>query len=99
MVRIIRRYQCSKCRKGFPSFREAENCEIDHAVKGAAAEALADFRAACLADDMDYEEEDCDPEGPAFDCAGYYPEPAGEFYCPLWGSEECDWECPHGGKE
>ena len=46
MVRIIRRYQCSKCRKGFPSFREAENCEIDHAVKGAAAEALADFRAA-----------------------------------------------------
>jgi len=19
------------------------------------------------------------------------------FYCPLWGSEECDWECPNGG--
>ena len=55
--------------------------------------------AACLADDMDYEEEDCDPEGPAFDCAGYYPGPAGEFYCPLWGSEECDWECPHGGRK
>ena len=46
MVRIIRRYQCDKCRKGFPSYREAENCEIDHIAKGAAAEALADFRAA-----------------------------------------------------
>jgi len=52
--------------------------------------------AACIADDLDYEDDDGDPEGPAFDCAGYYPEPAGEFYCPMWGSEECDWECPHG---
>lgn len=47
-----------------------------------------------LADDTEFEEDEFDPEGPAFECAGYYPEPAGEFYCPLWGTEECDWECP-----
>lgn len=51
-----------------------------------------------IADDYDdFDDEEYDPEGPAFECAGYYPEPAGEFYCPLWGTEECDWECPHGG--
>lgn len=51
----------------------------------------------CAVDQYDDDEEDCDPEGPAFECAGYYPEPAGEFYCPLWGSEDCDWECPYNG--
>ena len=45
----------------------------------------------------DFEDDEFDPEGPEFECAGYYPEPAGEFYCPLWGTEECDWEYPHGG--
>lgn len=50
--------------------------------------------AACIAEDMDYDDDEFDPEGPTFECAGYYPEPAGEFYCPLWGTEECDWECP-----
>lgn len=45
----------------------------------------------CIIDDLD--EEECDPEGPAFECAGYYPMEGGDFYCPLWGSEECDWEC------
>lgn len=49
------------------------------------------------ADYNDLDDEEFDPEGPEFECAGYYPEPAGEFYCPLWGTEECDWECPHGG--
>lgn len=54
--------------------------------------------ASCLADELaERDDDEFDPEGPAFDCAGYYPEPAGEFYCPLWGSEECDWECPRGG--
>ena len=48
------------------------------------------------ADDYDFDNEPEDDEF-GFDCAGYYPEPAGEFYCPLWGTEECDWECPHGG--
>ena len=41
------------------------------------------------------EDDDCDPEGPAFECAGY--NDGTGFYCPLWGSEECDWECPEGG--
>lgn len=52
----------------------------------------------CMIDDCD-DDEEFDPEGPEFECAGYYPEPAGEFYCPLWGTEECDWECPHGGMQ
>lgn len=39
--------------------------------------------------------DDCSPEGPAFECAGY--NDGTGFYCPLWGSEECDWECPEGG--
>lgn len=54
------------------------------------AQAVAEYH--CGPDDDEF-----DPEGPEFECAGYYPEPAGEFYCPLWGTEECDWECPHGG--
>ena len=35
MVSIHRSYRCSKCRKGFRSFREAEDCELDHIVKDA----------------------------------------------------------------
>ena len=50
--------------------------------------------AACFIDTYDADEE-CDPEGPAFECAGY--NDGTGFYCPLWGSEECDWECPNGG--
>lgn len=51
--------------------------------------------ASCIADDMDFDPDEFDPEGPAFECAGY--NDGSGFYCPLWGSEECDWECPHGG--
>ena len=52
---------------------------------------------ACLIDhyDDDDDGDDCSPEGPAFECAGY--NDGTGFYCPLWGSEECDWECPEGG--
>jgi hypothetical protein len=42
-----------------------------------------------------FDEDDFDPEGPAFECAGF--NDGTGFYCPLWGSEECDWECPNGG--
>lgn len=49
---------------------------------------------ACIVDDFD-EDEEFDPEGPAFECAGF--NDGSGFYCPLWGSEECDWECPRGG--
>ena len=49
----------------------------------------------CLADELD--DRDCDEEyvEPEFECAGY--NDGTGFYCPLWGSEECDWECPRGG--
>lgn len=49
---------------------------------------------ACIASDFD-DDDDFDPEGPAFECAGF--DDGSGFYCPLWGSEECDWECPEGG--
>ena len=56
-----------------------------------------DLCAACIADDMDdWDDERDDPEGPAIECAGFT-DMLGEFYCPMWGSEECDWECPYGG--
>lgn len=42
-------------------------------------------------DDLD---DDFDPEGPAFECAGY--NDGTGFYCPLWGTEECDWDCTEG---
>lgn len=55
-----------------------------------------DVCAACIADEMDrFDDDDFDPEGPAFECAGY--DDGTGFYCPLWGTEECDWECPEGG--
>lgn len=51
--------------------------------------------AACIADDMEPDDDEFDPEGPAFECAGY--NDGSGFYCPLWGTEDCDWECPRGG--
>ena len=54
-------------------------------------------RACCFDLYDDDDGDDCDPEGPAFECAGY--NDGTGFYCPLWGSEECDWECPEGGME
>lgn len=33
MPRQHTRWTCNKCRRGFPSFREAENCEIGHIAK------------------------------------------------------------------
>ena len=41
------------------------------------------------------DDEDCEFD---FECAGFFEE-NGRFYCPLWGTEECDWECPNGGME
>ena len=49
----------------------------------------------CAADEMAEREEVEDIAEPEFECAGY--NDGTGFYCPLWGSEECDWECPHGG--
>lgn len=50
----------------------------------------------CLADEMNMDDDDTGmDEGPAFECAGW--NDGTGFYCPLWGSEECDWECPKGG--
>ena len=48
-------------------------------------------------DDYDDDPDD-DGYGFAFECAGYYRN-GKTFYCPMWGSEECDWECPNGGLE
>ena len=56
-------------------------------------ELLANCRA-CLIDHYDDDDDD-DPEGLAFECAGF--NDGTGFYCPLWGSEECDWKCPNGG--
>lgn len=51
----------------------------------------------CAADEIESHDmdDDFDPEGPAFECAGF--NDGSGFYCPLWGSEDCDWECPRGG--
>lgn len=45
--------------------------------------------------DDDFEDDEGCPEF-EFECAGFW-EADGSFYCPLWGTEECDWECPNGG--
>jgi hypothetical protein len=45
---------------------------------------------ACI--DFGADDDEFDPEGPAFECAGF--DDGSGFYCPLWGTEECDWECP-----
>lgn len=50
----------------------------------------------CAADEMAERDEDDDfAEDPAFECAGF--NDGTGFYCPLWGSEDCDWDCPRGG--
>jgi len=49
----------------------------------------------CVIDDLSAEPEDDYAEGPEFECAGF--NDGTGFYCPLWGSEECDWDCPRGG--
>lgn len=51
--------------------------------------------ARCLADEMDFDPDDEPCEEPEYECAGF--NDGTGFYCPLWGSEECDWECPNGG--
>ena len=56
-----------------------------------------DIHGECAACFIDSYDDEFDPEGPAFECAGY--DDGTGFYCPLWGSEECDWECPNGGME
>lgn len=48
-------------------------------------------------DDFDDDPDDDDGYGFAFECAGFMD--GDRFYCPMWGSEECDWECPNGGLE
>ena len=34
------RWTCNKCRRRFATFREAENCELDHIVK----DTIGDFK-------------------------------------------------------
>lgn len=58
-------------------------------------EAAMTYHGECATCFIDSYDDECDPEGPAFECAGY--DDGTGFYCPLWGSEECDWECPEGG--
>lgn len=58
-------------------------------------EAAMTYHGECATCFIDSYDDECDPEGPAFECAGY--DDGTGFYCPLWGSEECDWECPNGG--
>lgn len=60
-------------------------------------EAAMTYHGECAACFIDSYDDEFDPEGPAFECAGY--NDGTGFYCPLWGSEECDWECPNGGLE
>lgn len=58
-------------------------------------EAAMTYHGECATCFIDSYDDECDPEGPAFECAGY--DDGTGFYCPLWGSEECDWECQKGG--
>ncbi len=51
------------------------------------------FCADCFFDDEP--DDDSEPNSPDFECHGF--NDGTGFYCPLWGSEECDWECPNGG--
>lgn len=45
MVYVTRSYRCDKCRKRFQSYREAEDCELDHTLKGIVYEVTEQFRA------------------------------------------------------
>lgn len=44
--------------------------------------------------DPDYDDrDDLDEDGNIkFECAAYFVD--GHLYCPIAGTEECDWECP-----
>jgi hypothetical protein len=39
----------------------------------------------------DYDGHDLDDDTDEFECHGYFVD--GRFYCPMAGTEECDWEC------
>lgn len=41
-------------------------------------------------DDLDQDEDE-----PGFDCPMWFD--GHDWHCPLLGSEQCDWDCPHGG--
>lgn len=42
----------------------------------------------------DHDDDGLDENGnPIFECARYRVGKA--WYCPIAGTEECDWECPH----
>jgi hypothetical protein len=45
---------------------------------------------ACVCFDDDEEDVEI-----TFDCPAFLD--GGHMYCPLAGTEDCDWECPHGG--
>lgn len=43
---------------------------------------------------LDHDDDGLDADGNhVFECAAF-PVEGGGLYCPLQGSEECDWECP-----
>lgn len=46
-------------------------------------------------DEMDFDQDDdLDEDGnPKFECARFWIKGEG-WYCPMAGTEECDWECP-----
>lgn len=43
----------------------------------------------------DHDDFDVPEDEDEFDCPMFWSD--GQWHCPLLGSEECDWECPHGG--
>lgn len=50
-------------------------------------------------DPYDYlDDKDDEPEEFGFECAAYWIEGkgggAGHWYCPIQGTEDCDWDCP-----
>jgi hypothetical protein len=51
-------------------------------------------------DAADFDDDDGWPDDACgeddFDCPMYWT--GSEWHCPLAGSEECDWDCPHGGE-
>jgi hypothetical protein len=48
-------------------------------------------------DPYDYiDDEDDEPEEFGFECAAYIVN--GRWYCPIAGTEDCDWDCPEDHK-
>lgn len=43
--------------------------------------------------DFEDEDPDYDPDDEEFDCPMFWD--GDHYHCPLAGTEECDWECPH----